>query len=391
MTTTEQIKEINPSAQIRYTLDSKDNIRLWACWYGYNGLKAGIFYTDAQEGGKIKTPTFKEALPKNIGKANYMSAEAQAEAMQEQEIGKKERSNYFLTPELARSSKMWLPMLAHKFNEYGSKIPFPRYCQPKLDGARCNVYWSEAEQRVVAKTRTGKDYYTANHIIKELEGICVANKNLIFDGELYNMLYKHDFEKIMSLARQTKPTILDLKEASELLEYHIYDVYFKNDIDMQFSHRISWLRDCFSQYSFNMIKFVSSILNIDSENEDLLHDKYLEEGYEGQMIRHGGSSYKVNGRSQDLLKRKIFTDAEFEIVDVVEGEANWKGAAKKIIIRLPDGRTQGTSIDGSYEINKERYEKRKDIIGKLATVRYFRYTKDGLLYIPVVKDINRHD
>ena len=85
------------------------------------------------------------------------------------------------------------------------------------------------------------------------------------------------------------------------------------------------------------------------------------------------------------------SDDEFEIVDVVEGTGQWAGAAKKIEIKLPDGRTQGAGIDGSYERNVEIFENKNDYIGGIATVRYFRFTKDNFLYIPVVKDINRHD
>jgi len=365
---------------------------MWQCWFSTNSSGIwGIFYCDGIVGGKIKDPTFKEAKEKNVGKANYMSPEMQAQEMVMQEVGKKERSNYFETPELAYSNKLWLPMLAHKFEDHQKKIPFPRYSQPKLDGARCNVYWSELEGKVVAKTRTGKDYFTTGHIVRELREICEAHKDLIFDGELYNHAYRHDFEKIMSLARQSKPTAQDLKEAGELLEYHVYDVYSKLTPNATFEDRTSYLAETQDLLLFNMVHFVPTDISNTQEEEDKWHDEYLEESYEGQMIRNPHSVYKVDGRSQDLLKRKVFTDEEFEIVGVEEGEANWKGCAKRIIIRLPDGRTQGCGIDGSYEVNRERFENRESIVGKLATVRYFRLTKEGMLYIPVCKDINRHD
>jgi DNA ligase-1 len=372
-----------------YTVDSADRVRMWKCWFGTNSAGIwGIFYQDGLVNGKMKDPTFKEAKEKNVGKANYMSPQMQAQEMVMQEVGKKERSNYFPTPELAFSNKLWLPMLAHKFNDHQAKIPFPRYSQPKLDGARCNIYWSELEGKVVSKTRTGKDYFTTDHIVEELRALCEANKNLIFDGELYNHAYRHDFEQIMSLARQTKPTPKDLEESGRLLEYHVYDVYDRSEPNYGFLERM----DFFTLLEkLKMVKVVESSLVLNQDEEDILHDEYLNESYEGQMIRNAGSIYKVDGRSQDLLKRKIFTDDEFEIVEVQEGQANWKGCAKRIVIKLPDGRTQGCGIDGSYEVNRERYDNRESIVGKKATVRYFRLTKDGMLYIPVCKDIDRHD
>jgi len=183
----------------RYTIDSADRVRIWQCWFGTNSEGTwGIFYCDGIVGGKIKDPTFKEAKEKNVGKANYLSPEMQAQEMVMQEVGKKERSNYFETPELARKNKLWLPMLAHKFKNHQKKIPFPRYSQPKLDGARCNIYWCDIEQKVVVRTRTGKPYFTADHLVAELREICEMNKDLVFDGELYNHAFRHDFEKIMS-------------------------------------------------------------------------------------------------------------------------------------------------------------------------------------------------
>jgi DNA ligase-1 len=374
-----------------YTIDSAGRTRVWECWVGTKENVHGIFYTDGLIDGKMKDPTFREAKEKNVGKANYLSPEKQAQEMLEQEAGKKLRSNYFENIELALSNKQWLPMLAHKYHDHVSKLSFPRFSQPKLDGARCNIYWSELEKKVVAKTRTGKEYFTSIHIIEELVEFCTANKHLILDGELYNHTYKHNFEEIMSLARQSKPTKEDLAKSASLLEYHIYDIYDKQFPDTPFVSRINHLKNLADMYDFKMVKFISTSIVANQTEEDKLHDQYLEEGYEGQMIRVFNSVYKVDGRSNELLKRKVFIDAEFPIIDIQEGEANWKGCAKRVIVKLPNGKECGCGIDGSYEINRERFENKQNYIGKLATVRYFRETIDGMLYIPVVKDINRHD
>jgi len=384
---------IKASFQYRVTLDTKGRVRYWCIWNEERDGVYGVCYTDFLESGKVKTPTFKESKPKNVGKANETTSESQAIIDLNNQIGIKERNNYFRSVEEAKSKSSFRPMLAHKFEDHQDKIPFPRYSQPKLDGARCNVYWSELEGKVVAKTRTGKDYYTTDHIIRVLGPFCETFKDLIFDGELYNHAYRHDFEKIMSLARQSKPNAQDLKDASELLEYHIYDVYSKSTPNATFEDRTSYIAQLQIDVlaDLKMIHFVPTNISNSQEEEDKWHDEYLEESYEGQMIRNPNSIYKVDGRSQDLLKRKVFTDEEFPIVAVEEGEANWKGCAKRIIIELPDGRTQGCGIDGSYEVNRERFENRESLVGKLATVRYFRLTKDGMLYIPVCKDIDRHD
>jgi DNA ligase-1 len=377
--------------QTRYTIDSSDRVRIWNCWYGMNdGGNHGMFTQDGIEGGKMKDPTFKEAEEKNVGRANYMSCEDQAKAMVEQAVGKKERKNYFSTISDARSKKIFKPMLAHKYEDKGSKLTFPVASQAKLDGGRCNVYWCPIAEQVVIRTRSTKDYNSVPHILDELIEMCEENRNLIIDGELYNHELHSDFEQVMSLIRQSKPTSEDLRKSSEMVEFHVYDVYVRDVPNMTFDKRWAIIK-AMSDDDYKMIKFVPTSICSNQEELDEKQEWYLENNYEGQMVRSLDSIYKVDGRSNDLLKRKEFSDDEYRIVDVIEGTGGWTGAAKKIVILLPDGRTQGCGIDGSYERNKEILENKDDYINGLATVRYFRYTKDGFLYIPVCKDINRHD
>ena len=48
--------------------------------------------------------------------------------------------------------------------------------------------------------------------------------DVILDGELYNHDLRDNFEKIISLVRKTKPTDQDRQEASELTQFHCYDI-----------------------------------------------------------------------------------------------------------------------------------------------------------------------
>ena len=48
--------------------------------------------------------------------------------------------------------------------------------------------------------------------------------DVILDGELYNHDLRDNFEKIISLVRKTKPTDEDRQEASEMTQFHCYDI-----------------------------------------------------------------------------------------------------------------------------------------------------------------------
>lgn len=363
--------------QTRYTIDSSDRVRIWNCWAGIDSDgNPGMFTQDGIQDGKMKAPSFKKAEEKNVGRSNHVTCGEQAGLMVTMAVGKKERKNYFKTIEEARTKKLFKPMLAHKYEDKRPKMSFPVYSQAKLDGGRCNVYWCPVAEDVVIRTRSTKDYYSCPHILEELRDFCIENKELVIDGELYNHDLKHDFEKVMSLIRQSKPTDTDLDNSASMVEFHVYDYFNRINRDMPFVDRLAGLED-FWEKDWKMIKSVPTVIIENQDELDEMQNWYLEHGYEGQMVREAGSVYKVDGRSDGLLKRKEFSDEEFEIVDIIEGTGNWAGAAKKVEIRLPDGRTQGAGLDGSYERNADVLANKEEYIGGQATTRFFRYTKDN--------------
>jgi ATP-dependent DNA ligase len=95
------------------------------------------------------------------------------------------------------------------------------------------------------------------------------------------------------------------------------------------------------------------------------------------MVR--GEGVYEQKRSKQLLKRKEFQDAEYELVSIEEGLGNWSGVAKKITCRLPDGRTFGAGIKG----DKKRAAELLHEDHKMVTVRFFALTPDGIPRFPV--------
>ena len=136
--------------------------------------------------------------------------EAQAIHRKRIELGSFENINDIDTPVFFK------PMLAQDFNDYKSKIKYPVYSQPKLDGIRCIVradgMWS----------RNGKKIISAPHIFNALSSLFDTNPDLIFDGELYADKFANDFNAICSLVKKTKPTAQDLEKSAESIQYHIY-------------------------------------------------------------------------------------------------------------------------------------------------------------------------
>ena len=262
------------------------------------------------------------------------------------------------------------PMLAKDYTK--EKVNFPVYSQPKLDGIRCIVradgMWS----------RTGKRIISAPHIFESMKHLFEVDPNLIFDGELYADKFANDFNAICSLVKKTKPTEHDLSESAKAIQYHIYDL---PSHDANFSIRMEVLSEinlpeCCVVVLTDFVKTEAELME--------LYGKYINEGYEGQMVRLD-NKYE-NKRSKYLLKHKSFVDDEYTILGVKEGIGKLKGKAGALIFEGFE-----SSINGNHKYLEEIWNRRDELIGKEATVKYFNLTPDGQPRFPKVINIGRGD
>ena len=130
------------------------------------------------------------------------------------------------------------------------------------------------------------------------------------------------------------------------------------------------------------------------EELDACYDEFLEEGYEGQMIRTN-SLYEFK-RTAALLKRKEFITEEFELVDVLEGKGNRSGMAGKVVIRLHKATTEGETTceanpKGGMAFYKRLLTEKDDLIGKKATIEFQNYTPKGSLRFPKMLAIRDYE
>ncbi len=122
---------------------------------------------------------------------------------------------------------------------------------------------------------------------------------------------------------------------------------------------------------------------------DGYYENYLNDGYEGQMIRLD-EGYE-NKRSKRLLKRKEFIDEEYEILGVVEGEGNRAGTAGFMEFSSKGGKSFRSNIKGDFGYLGELLKKKKSLIGKKATIKYFNLTPDGIPRFPYVTAIRDYE
>jgi hypothetical protein len=163
--------------------------------------------------GEHVTSNWTVAVPKNAGRANATTAADQALAEAKSAWQKKRDLKYFETKAEAEQSEQFKCMLALKFPDYEDDVVYPVWCQPKLDGMRCDATVG------AMVSRNGKEIVSAPHILKALAPILAEDPSLRFDGELYCNKLASDFNAIISHVRKTKPTPADLAACEESIQY----------------------------------------------------------------------------------------------------------------------------------------------------------------------------
>lgn len=314
---------------------------------------------------------------KNVGKKNETSGEEQAIKEAQALHKKKIESGFFETLDSVDNETFFKPMLAKDWVDEKSKVKFPLFSQPKLDGIRCIVSIKGMY------SRNGKAIVSAPHIFNALKPLFDINPDLIFDGELYADKFANDFNAICSLAKKTKPTEKDLIESEKSLQYHIYDLPSNQGT---FTQRYKEL---------SSIELPECCVLVKTEQLDNMNDvsayyeDYIMAGYEGQMIRVDGK-YE-NKRTKSLMKHKSFIDEEYEIIGVEEGTGNKTGMLGAFILKTKDGKTFNSNPKFNWEVCIQMWKDRDNLIGKQATVKYFNLTPDGIPRFPFVKGIRDYE
>lgn len=357
---------------VLYSLNSDGSIQQWSISVNKNI----IIKKYGQCGGKIQRTTDTIEKGKNIGKANSTTPEEQAMAEAEAQWTKKMKSGYVRTEEEARQGSVdkefvvggISPMLAHKLRDHESKLVYPCYSQPKLDGHRCVCIINNGICTLWSRTR--KPITSVPHIIKAMEET-FPNQSIVCDGELYNHLYKNKFEEITSLIRSQTP-----KAGHEIVEYHIYDLM---DDTLTFKERNEKIQKI--KFASNkIVKVETCIMN----NVEELMDYFTvcrEKGYEGAMARNYNGVYK-HGRSYDLLKIKEMEDDEFEIVGVEAGRGRMSSCAI-FLCKTTTGDAFSCKMEGSLKGLEKYLTNPKLAIGKFLTIRFQGLTNGGLPRFPI--------
>lgn len=318
---------------------------------------ATLLLFNGQEGGKIKCSTRRYEHGKNVGKRNATTAVQQAINEAKSRLNKAHDNGYRENKADCTALPV-RPMLAQSYQAHQHKVKDDTIyiVQPKLNGVRCTV--QRHGDTLVFLSRTCKEY----DVLQRHKQLCqelleVMPEGAVWDGEIY----KHGWplEDIVSAVKAFSPE-------TKKLEYWVYDVV---DSDLQFE-RVAKYRALLADKKVH--KVVSCPVDYVKGNANIksLQDKYLQQGYEGLMLRSYSGKYRQGFRSFDLLKYKNFTDKEYKIVGAthsVNGEI--------IFMCRFNGEPFNVVPAWNSKKRKEAWLNSDSYFGKLLTVRASDFSK----------------
>jgi len=364
---------------ILYGVSRVGKVKQWqASVHSNDEGTATIIINSGYVGGKIRDIPKVVRKGKNIGKANETTPFEQALSQIESQWSGKRDQNY--EPEQMDPNnyipRLMLPQLA-KGNRKG-KIVFPAYMNPKLNGI-CNLaeppnvppYYSQTPDLIQHHSRGGHLFDTLAHLDPWIQRL---NPPAPVHGELY--VHGWSLQKIGSYTKKIKPD-------QDLLEFWLYDIAW---IGPTYEERMIWLRDVLSLVHRNFpecpIKFTPTVLVNSYAEAKVYHDKCVQDGFEGGMLKNKNGIYMFQYNSNDLEKVKEFEDAEFEIIGGKEGTGTDEGCVV-YRCRTESGGEFDARPRGTVDDRKQMLIDLPNDIGKMMTIRFAEYSDDGIPLQPV--------
>lgn len=249
------------------------------------------------------------------------------------------------------------------------------YASKKLDGLRTLVHLENIDgvDTLIFKTRGGKVFKGVAENFKYDEELIniIKTYNCEIDGEFYT--HGLDLKTISGVCR------LDdyISERHDDINFYIFDLA---DHVRPVKDRVKIISDL--EINNPKVKVLEHILCKSLDDMNKLHDLWVQDFYEGAMIRRADSLYGWGKRTSDLLKIKKFQDSEFEIIGIEEGLRPIEDIVFVLKTHSGDNTFKAKPL-GTFADKQEYVNNINNLVGKKGTVKYQYIIKDtGIPFLP---------
>lgn len=271
------------------------------------------------------------------------------------------------------------PQLAKPYEDCSTNVLDKDYfASRKIDGVRGMLSYNHETDEIECTSRGGGDYNVSTTDIRNDEQLLElfrSNPELILDGEIY--VHGWSLQKISGTAR-----LKTYEERCSKLEFWVFDYV---DTEKSFNNRLDYLIDLSIELKNNeKVKILEHEYVEGWTKIKKLHDKYVQEGFEGAVLRKPTGNYEPGKRNSSWIKVKDHLTEEFEITGCSEG---LRPEDMCFTLKTKEGKVFEAKPVGSRETREEYLENIEDYIGKMATVHFFTWTDDKKPQQPRVKCI----
>lgn len=253
----------------------------------------------------------------------------------------------------------------------------PYIIQPKLDGVRCRALITKDDVTLISS-----EGHTIDHVphINKYLSKAFTDINIELDGELY--VHGMNFQDIISRTSRSKNKHPD----SGQIEYHIFDI-INNQMQID---RLSALNKLGYFIVDECIRIVSPSVVRDIDEVMTMYHQYLDEGYEGFVIRDAYSGY-ARKRYTGIMKFKPHQTDTYTIIGSLEEisiNGDPKGTLGAFVCTSSEGTIFNVGTGLTAEQRNEYWKVRDTFVGKKLKVKYQSLTQGkGIPRFPVALDI----
>jgi DNA ligase-1 len=243
-----------------------------------------------------------------------------------------------------------MPEILLAQNYVAGMNPAAYYVSEKLDGVR--AVWDGK----VLRFRSGKvinapAWFTANFPDHRL------------DGELW--IGRHKFDEVSAATRRLIPIDDEWKE----ITYQVYEL--PNGFG-SFEDRLVTMKLSVDKANVSWLNVLQQFSVTDENELQSTLKEYVQSGGEGLMLHRRDALWQT-GRSDVLLKLKMFLDAEAKVIAHEPGKGKYQGMLGALLLEMPDGIR--FSLGTGFSDEQRRFPPE---VGSVVTYRYRDLTPQGV-------------
>ncbi len=251
-------------------------------------------------------------------------------------------------------------------------MKFPALIQPKINGVRATISLdTNGCVQILSKEGLKYDIRHISDVFEQYKHLFVVSNfdeieemDIIFDGELYI----HD-EKLQVISSAVKSFNMNTPR----VVFIAFDLAIPNVKNLRRFQLLKHLLEFTSERLDSPIEVVKThLIGHDTQAQEKT-DQYIQDGYEGSILRNPNGLYQFGKRPMDMVKLKRTVDEEFTIIDIVGQDKNPELGL--YVCRTKQGKEFKVTPKGDRDFKELILFQKHLYIGKPLTCTFYEYTE----------------